>query len=326
MPRSSRANRAAAPDAIIDLSLAAALWGGMYVVSAATFAAIPPAVLALVRLAIGATLLLAWSLLRGGTLRVPRAIRRTILVAGATVAASMLFQFEGTARTSGVEGSIVTMSTPIFVLLFGRLLEGVPIAPRSWAGISVATVGVLLFAARSPSPTAVTVGLDATAERLLGVLLLVGGGAAWALYSSLGRPLVAVLGSSRAVSLSSLVAVPLLAPFALIELPTSTIGALDAATVGAIAYLGVGSTAIAWSAWYRGYSAAPPRVAAGILFLQPLVAGALGVGLLGEPVDAALIGGAALLLGGVALIVGAPVRTKVRSRAGTARRASRLRP
>jgi drug/metabolite transporter (DMT)-like permease len=46
----------------------------------------------------------------------------------------------------------------------------------------------------------------------------------------------------------------------------------------------------------------PPRAAAAALFIQPLVAALLGVGLLGESVDAGLIVGAALLLGGVALI------------------------
>lgn len=301
--------------AIFDLSVAAALWGGMYVVSAATFAAITPAALALLRLAIGASLLLLWSTLRGRGPSLPSNLRRTVLIAGVAVAASMLLQFEGTARTSGVEGSIVTMSTPVFVLLFGRLLEGAPIARRSWAGIAVATVGVLLFALRASGDARTALdGADESAG-LLGVLMLVGGGAAWALYSSLGRPLVAALGAGRAVSLSSLVAVPLLAPFAAIELSSAPVAALAPSTFAAVAYLGIGSTAIAWSAWYRGYAAATPRLAAGILFLQPLVAGMLGVGLLGEPIDAALIAGSALLLGGVALITGVNVRPSTRAAA-----------
>jgi drug/metabolite transporter (DMT)-like permease len=66
--------------------------------------------------------------------------------------------------------------------------------------------------------------------------------------------------------------------------------------------LGIGSTAIGWSSWYRGYAAAPPRLSAGVLFLQPLIAAALGVGVLNEVLDAGLALGALLLLGGVALI------------------------
>ena len=43
----------------IDLAVAASLWGGLYVISAATFEAIPPATLTLIRLALGVAVLLA---------------------------------------------------------------------------------------------------------------------------------------------------------------------------------------------------------------------------------------------------------------------------
>ena len=71
--------------AIFDLSVAASLWGGMYVVSAATFAAITPAALALLRLAIGASLLLLWSTIRGRGASLPSNLRRTVLIAGVAV-------------------------------------------------------------------------------------------------------------------------------------------------------------------------------------------------------------------------------------------------
>ena len=41
--------------------------------------------------------------------------------------------------------------------------------------------------------------LAATASRLTGDLMLVGAAAAWALFSSLGRPLVAAVGAFRAI-------------------------------------------------------------------------------------------------------------------------------
>jgi drug/metabolite transporter (DMT)-like permease len=140
---------------------------------------------------------------------------------------------------------------------------------------------------------------------LVGALLLVGAGATWALFTSLGRPIVAAVGARRAIALSSAVALPFIAPIAGAELLLRGIDpgrAVEPATIGAVAYLGLGATAVGWSAWYRGYAAAPPRLAAGVLFLQPLVAALLGVGLLGEVVDASFLAGAALLLGGVALI------------------------
>jgi hypothetical protein len=251
--------------------------------------------------------------MRGESLGWAQAPKGAVLRAGVVVAASMLMQFGGTSLTSGVEGSVVTMSTPVFVLLFGRLLEGERIATRAWGGILLAAAGVVLLATRSAgltggaSEAAAALGAAPAdgSRHLIGALLLIGAGATWALFTSLGRPIVAVVGARRAIALSSALALPFIAPIALIEVLIRGIdlsAATAPATLGAVAYLGIGATAIGWSAWYRGYAAAPPRTAAGILFLQPLVAALLGIGLLGKVVDASFGLGAALLLGGVALI------------------------
>ncbi|MGA1430691.1 MAG: EamA family transporter, partial [Candidatus Limnocylindrus sp.] len=124
-----------------DLAAAASLWGGLYVISAATFEAIPPATLTLIRLALGVAVLLMYARLRGVSSGWSEVPHRAAWVAALVAAASMLLQFGGTALTSGVEGSVVTMATPIFVLLFGRLLDGVVIPPRAWAGIALAVGG-----------------------------------------------------------------------------------------------------------------------------------------------------------------------------------------
>ena len=284
----------------LDLSAAAALWGGLYVISAATFEAIPPATLTLIRLALGVAVLLIYARVRGESTGWSEVPHRAAWIAALVAATSMLLQFGGTALTSGVEGSVVTMATPIFVLLFGRALDGVSIPPRAWGGIALATVGVLMLALRGSAEFSAT-----DPSRILGMLALIGAGASWALYSSLGRPLVAAIGASRAIGLTAALALVFIAPVALIEaivVGLDLAAATTPAALGAIAYLAVGATAIGWSLWYRGYAAAPPRVAAAALFLQPLVAALLGVGLLGEAADAGLVAGAMLLLGGVGLI------------------------
>ena len=294
-----RATRAATT----DLAIAAALWGGMYVVSAETFAAIPPATLGLLRLALGVAALAAFAALRGESLGWAKAPKGAVLRAGVAVAASILLQFAGTALTSAVEGSVVTMATPVFVLIFGRLLEGIRVPRQAWLGITLAAIGVAALALRSSGAEGLVA--DASASRLLGIAMLIGGGAAWALFSSLGRPIVAAVGARNAVTLSAGLAIPIMLPFVVAEL---VVGGIDLAaattpsTLLAVLYLGVGATSIGWSCWYRGYAAAPPRLAAGVLFLQPLVAAALGVGLLHEALDGGLALGALFLLGGVAMI------------------------
>jgi len=290
--------------ATLDLAVAAALWGGMYVVSAETFNAIPPATLSLLRLLLGVAALVLIAVLRRESLGWGRVPKQSVLFAGAAVAASMLLQFGGTALTSAVEGSVVTMATPVFVLIFGRLIEGVAVPRQAWGGIAVATAGVVALGLRSASPTSGGTPDDALA-RLIGVIMLIGAGATWALFSSFGRPAVAAVGARNAVALCAAVSIPFLIPFSAAEVVLVGINLSDATapfSLFAIAYLGFGATAIGWSSWYRGYAAAPPRLAAGVLFLQPLIAAALGVGLLNEAIDASLALGALLLLGGVALI------------------------
>jgi len=308
-----RVSRAAA----VDLAIAAALWGGMYVVSAETFAAIPPATLSLLRLAIGVAALAAFAALRGESLGWAKAPKGAALRAGAAVAISILLQFGGTSLTSAVDGSVVTMATPVFVLIFGWALEGVRVPRLAWIGIVLAAVGVGALALRGGGGG--TLVADASTSRLLGIAMLIGAGAAWALFSSFGRPVIAAVGARNAVTLSAGLAIPMILPFAALELASSGIDLAAATTPSAllaVAYLGFGATSIGWSSWYRGYAAAPPRLAAGVLFLQPLVAAALGVGLLHESLDGGVVLGALFLLGGVVLIsfesVGSAKQSRVR--------------
>ena len=57
--RAGDPTRAASRGPVLDLLAAAALWGGMYVVSAGTFDAIPPLTLGVLRLVIGVAVLVA---------------------------------------------------------------------------------------------------------------------------------------------------------------------------------------------------------------------------------------------------------------------------
>ena len=295
--------RVATRAATTDLAAAAALWGGMYVVSAETFAAIPPATLSLLRLAIGVAALAAVALLRGESLGWAKAPKGAVVRAAFAVAASILMQFGGTSLTSAVEGSVVTMATPVFVLIFGWTLEGIRVPRQAWFGIGLAALGVGTLALRSGSGATDLAGPDSA--HLLGILMLIGAGATWALFSSFGRPVIAAVGARNAATLCAGLAIPMMVPFAAAELATSGVDLAAATTPAAllaVAYLGFGATSLGWSSWYRGYAAAPPRLAAGVLFLQPLVAAALGVGLLHESLDGGLAVGAIFLLAGVGLI------------------------
>ncbi len=286
--------RVASPAAIADLLAAAALWGGMYVVSAGTFSRIPPLTLGLLRLLVGVGVLAVAFRFRLGFQRAT--IGRTV-AAGAIVALTLVLQFVGTELTGGAEGALLTTTTPAFVLLFGATLERERVSAAAWVGVVLALAGVAVVAFRNAGPSA------PTSASLVGDVLLVGSAASWALFSSVGRPLVQAVGAFRAILQSSAIAILLLAPFVPLELAGRSVPTLDLPGVAAVTYLGIGATALAWSLWYRGYAGAPPAVSAGAFFAQPIVGAALGALLLHESIDASFILGALLIGGGVLALV-----------------------
>ena len=301
-PRAGTSARAASRRPVVDLLAAAALWGGMYVVSAGTFATIPPLTLGVLRLVIGVAVL---AVVFRGRLGLRGAPRGRIVAAGGVVAVTIVMQFVGTSLTGGAEGALLTTTTPIFVLVFGVLLEGERVRRIAWGGCAVALAGVAVLATRSGGfggaggvEVALPGGITLT-RAVLGDLLLVASAATWALFSSVGRPLVAAVGAFRAILGASAVAIVVLLPFVPLELAGRTFPPITALTAAAVLYLGIGATAIAWSLWYRGYAAAPPAVSAAAFFAQPVIGAVLGVLLLGEVLGPAFLAGAALVAGGV---------------------------
>jgi drug/metabolite transporter (DMT)-like permease len=285
-----------------DLLAAAALWGGMYVVSAGTFSRIPPLTLGVLRLLLGVAVLSI-------VLRFRIDIRREQLprtaVAGLIVAITLVLQFVGTQMTGGAEGALLTTTTPAFVLLFGVTLERERVHPAAWLGVAVALLGVAVVAGRNATtpPLDGSLAPSGLPTRVVGDALLVGSAATWALYSSVGRPLVHSVGAVRAILGSGAIAILVLVPFVPIELAAHPMPPLDLPGLAAIAYLGVGATAVAWSLWYRGYAASPPAVSAAAFFTQPIVGAVLGAFLLGEAIDPPFVAGGLLIGAGILALV-----------------------
>jgi drug/metabolite transporter (DMT)-like permease len=210
-PGVARSGRRLAGFAGLAPLLAACLWGGMYVVSRASFSAIPPITLGLLRVIIGGlTLWIALQLtarrsrahrrLAGGTgalpgrgggvppvsspagagARLPGDTRRFILLGG-TLAATLITQFWGTALASAHDGALLTTMTPVFVVPIAWLVLRERPGWRVLAGMGLALVGVLIV-----------VGTDVGGggTTLLGDALLLLSALAWALFTVLGAPLV----------------------------------------------------------------------------------------------------------------------------------------
>ena len=269
---------------------AAAIWGGMYVVSKVVLEVFPPFTLLTIRLTLGALVLGAILFLRSKTGFTREQYLASFMVGFVGYGISLGFQFVGTKLSTASNGALVTSATPAFVLLFAPLLLGEKPSLRQVVALMASTLGVL--AVIDPRTA------DFSSALFLGNLSLLGAALTWALYSVLVRKISAsadLLTSSTVMLLAGLPSSILLAVF---ELRTQAVGAITPGIIGGLLFLGIISTALAMFLWNYAFTQMPAASASLTFFAQPVVGILLGWFFLGENITPLF------LLGGVLIGIG----------------------
>jgi drug/metabolite transporter (DMT)-like permease len=257
----------------------------MYVVSRLAFADVPPATLGLARLAVGlAALVLA--------LRSLPALRdRRLAALGLVLATTLILQFWGTDLAGAAAGSLLTLTTPVFVAILAPLLLGERTTAGQVVGIAVALAGAVLVTGLNP------------VRSWLGGALLVLSGLTWALFTVYGAGPVRERGALVVTAGASAWAIPFMVPASAVELGLGLGLHLHLGWQAwlAILYLGLGATALAWWAWYRGVEKLPAATASVAFLLQPVVGVALSIPVFGVSPSAGFWAGSGLVAAGVLL-------------------------
>ena len=286
---------------------AAALWGGMYVVSKWGFAAIPPVTLGFLRVALGAVALFVVVRASRPAPDFSRPDKRRLVALGWWVTATIVTQFVGTDLTNASQGSLLTVLTPVFTLLLGVAVLSEPLTRRKTAGMGLAAAGTLVVLAGQYDFAAMAAGNAA------GIAALLAASFAWAAYTVYGKPLVRKYSALETATYSTLAAVPMLGVLALGELaysgyalaaPPRALANLPRSlpVVAAVAYLGLASTAAAWYLWYKGLEYVDAGTVAVFFFAQPVVGALLAAAFLGESLGPAFLSGGAVMAAGVYLV------------------------
>jgi drug/metabolite transporter (DMT)-like permease len=299
--------------------LAAAIWGGMYVVSDVVLRVIPPFTLLTLRLLLGA---LALALIQRqmrrtryaghGTqyavlstqspeptteYRVPStqypAFAPLLVVGLLGFGISVGAQFVGTDLSTAVNGSLITSASPAFILIFAALLLREPLTLRRVVAVALATAGVIIIIDLSQ--------VDFSSATFAGDIALVVAAITWGLYSVLVRRVSTGRDTLVVTLVAFLGGLLLTVPAALIELQTRPIGQIDVPVLLGILYLGIVSTAGAMWFWNRAFALVDAGTASLTFFAQPLVGALLGAALLGQALTPALLLGGLLIAAGVAL-------------------------
>ena len=193
--------------------------------------------------------------------------------------------------TTVARGTLALATLPLMTMVAGRVLGIEPLSPRKTAGVAVAMLGVTI---------ALAAGLrDAPAGAWRGDLIMAAATLCMALYNVFSRPFI-----QRSSALGFLAAGMAVGGGALVLISLGAGGASSLAGFGprdwiAAFYLAAGGGALAFFLWVYALQHASPTRVANTMTVNPLVAGLLAAGLLGEPIAPALIAGLLAVFAGI---------------------------
>jgi drug/metabolite transporter (DMT)-like permease len=197
----------------------------------------------------------------------------------------------GVHRTSPGHAALLVALSPVLATLLARLLYGEPVGRRRSAGIALGFVGVALIVLRG-SDSAVSLGGD---------LLALGASLSWALYTVVGKPLLARATPLAVTTWATLIGALPLAPLALPGFREVRWAALAPGEWFLLAYLSAGTIALANLLWYVALARIATSRVVAFSFLVPLIATAIAVLAGQETLSPSFVLGAMAVLGGVAL-------------------------
>jgi drug/metabolite transporter (DMT)-like permease len=272
---------------------AAAIWGGMYVVSKVVLEVIPPFTLLSIRLILGALALAVVARFTSRTRWTRRSVVRVLGIGALGFGLSVGLQFVGTALSTAANAALITSASPAFIVLFGALVLREPVTPRRIAALVLASAGVI--AVLSPSLADLSLGSSR------GNLALIGAAVTWALYS------VLVKQASGAMTTTEISLLAFLGGL-LVSLPLSAVEGTGIPRLAwtpwiglGVLYLGLISTALAMYLWNRSLALLEAGLVSLLFFAQPVVGVGLGAAVLGETLTSLFWLGAALIALGLIL-------------------------
>lgn len=277
------------------LSLAASIWGAMYVVVKVVVEVVPPLelvwiryVIAVITLAtIGICMKQSWSIAKRDWLMI-----FLVGLIGNTI--SIVTQEMGTMLSTAQMGAIITSTTPAFMVLFARFILKEKITFKKCFSIVLATIGVGIIVGN---------GQIDVSQQLGGFYLLVAA-LTWALMSVLVKKIPQQYSQIVITTYTSMVAVCLLTPVVVPRLKYLDVSSVLQPTIsGGLIYLGIVSTAGGFLLWNKGLQLMNASSGGLFFFFQPIVGTFLGWLLLDETIELSFWLGIILIFSGVFLVI-----------------------
>ncbi|KXX84576.1 DMT family transporter [Bacillus cereus] len=275
----------------IYLSLAASIWGGMYVVSKYVLDFIPPLTLVWLRFIIAFVVLYGILKLAEKKQKKKVTIRKKDWLLFAWIGfigyfISITCQFIGTKLSDAHTGSLVTSATPAFMVIFAALILKEKLTARRLLSTIIATIGVIIV-----------IGWDIEiGSYFIGTIILVGAAITWALLSIYVKIASIQFSSLIITTYAIFFSLFFITPFMIWELQAASIGTVNTYIILGILYLGIVSTAGAFFLWNKGLELLDASIGSLFFFFQPIVGSLLGWLLLNETLNSNFFIGGILII------------------------------
>ncbi|MGE7764928.1 DMT family transporter [Peribacillus sp. NPDC096540] len=277
------------------LSLAASIWGGMYVVVKVVVDSVPPLELVWFRYLIAIAALLIIGIVTKQSWRIEKRDWLLIFMIGLignTI--SIVTQEIGTMLSTAQMGAIITSTTPAFMVLFARIILKEKITFKKALSIILATIGVCIIVGNA----------HINSSNQLGAVSLLIAALTWSLMSVLIKRVPGQYSQIVVTTYAILVSIAILTPFTITRLDKLDFQAMMHPTIwGGLLYLGVISTACAFLLWNRGLQILNASSGGLFFFFQPIVGTFLGWLLLGEQIGLPFWIGTILIFIGVIFVI-----------------------
>ncbi|ENQ3111912.1 DMT family transporter [Bacillus cereus] len=275
----------------ICLSLAASIWGGMYVVSKYVLDFIPPLTLVWLRFIIAFVVLYMILKITEKKQKKTVTIRKKDWLLFAWIGfigyfISITCQFIGTKLSDAHTGSLVTSATPAFIVIFAAIILKEKLTARRLLSTIIATIGVIIV-----------IGWDIEiGSYFIGTIILVGAAITWALLSIYVKIASARFSSLVITTYAIFFSLFFITPFMIWEFQSNPIEHMNLCVVLGVLYLGIVSTAGAFFLWNKGLELMDASIGSLFFFFQPIVGSLLGWFLLNETLSSNFFIGGILII------------------------------
>ncbi|MDK7440608.1 DMT family transporter [Bacillus paranthracis] len=275
----------------ICLSLAASIWGGMYVVSKYVLDFIPPLTLVWLRFIIAFVVLYMILKIAEKKQKKTVTIRKKDWLLFAWIGfigyfISITCQFIGTKLSDAHTGSLVTSATPAFMVIFAAIILKEKLTARRLLSTIIATIGVIIV-----------IGWDIEiGSYFIGTIILVGAAITWALLSIYVKIASARFSSLVITTYAIFFSLFFITPFMIWEFQSNPIEHMNLYVVLGVLYLAIVSTAGAFFLWNKGLELMDASIGSLFFFFQPIVGSLLGWLLLNETLSSNFFIGGILII------------------------------